>query len=71
MIELLRIPEGYNENNIYNFPSTDARDRFFDKYVIKTIEDSYYPPYYKNTINLSTDDFDIYGASFNYVRIST
>lgn len=71
MIELLRIPEGYNENNIYNFPSTDARDRFFDKYVIKTIEDSYYPPYYRNTINLSTDDFDIYGASFNYVRIST
>lgn len=71
MIELLRIPEGYNEDNIYNFPSTDARDRFFDKYVIKTIEDSYYPPYYRNTINLSTDDFDIYGKSFNYVRIST
>lgn len=71
MIELLRIPEGYNEDNIYNFPSSDARDRFFDKYVIKTIEDSYYPPYYRNTINLSTDDFDIYGASFNYVRIST
>lgn len=70
MIELLRIPEGYNENNIYNFPDAGAREKYFDKYVIKTIADSFYPPYYKNAINLSTDDFDIYGKCFNYVRIS-
>lgn len=70
MIELLRIPEGYNENNIYNFPDAGAREKYFDKYVIQTIADSFYPPYYKNAINLSTDDFNIYGKCFNYVRIS-
>lgn len=70
MIELLRIPEGYNENNIYNFPDAGAREKYFDKYVIQTIADSFYPPYYKNAINLSTDDFDVYGKCFNYVRIS-
>lgn len=69
MIELLSIPNGYDENNIYNFANSD-REKIFDKYVVKTIEDSFYPPHYRNTINLSTDDFFIYDSNFNYVRIT-
>lgn len=58
-----------SRTNTYFFSSNTDRDNFFSKKVYRTIETSYYPPYYNNRIKLSTEDFNIFSSViFNYVR---
>lgn len=58
-----------SRTNTYYFPTDTDKDNFFSKSVYRTIETSYYPPYYTNRIKLSIEDFNIFSSvSFNYVR---
>lgn len=62
MIKLCYV-EGINEVDTPWFDTKDEQSAFFDNLVRWSDEDSYYPPYFMNTIRLSSDDI-----SFNSSR---
>lgn len=55
MIALMYV-QGINRVDTPYFSSEESRDKFFDNCVIWSDENSYYPPYYRNKIKISTDD---------------
>lgn len=69
MIELYYI-RGINTYDTPLFNSYSQQRDFFDEHRIKTITDnSFYPPYYKNTINVSDDDVQ-FTTRFNYLSFT-
>lgn len=69
MIQLLKQSHNINEVDTFFFSNASERDNFFSKDAETVIVSSFYPPYYKNNIRLSIEDYDIYSSSCEYLRI--
>lgn len=52
------------------FANKEAQDTYFKSKLLKTVESSYYPPYYTNKIRFSTDDLTL-DTNCNYLSLYT
>lgn len=62
MISLCYV-EGINEVDTPWFHTQAEQEKFFDKSVVWSDDDSYYPPYFMNTIRLSSEDIPFADSS--------
>lgn len=70
MIKLYYI-EGISPNDQPTFQTVAQQQGYMSKHIVKTIESGFYPPLYRNEINLDIDDFDITaGKSTNYLSLT-
>lgn len=69
MIELYHI-SNINEVDTPYFKSKSDQEYYFSQFRTYKDTDAYYPPYYFNTIKLSTDDFTLNQEEINYCCIT-
>lgn len=62
--------KGINYTDTPYFKNRQLRDLFYLNHKVATIETSYYPPYYHNTIKFTTDDID-FNSNVNYLSIDS
>lgn len=69
MITLFYI-KGISRYDTPLFNSNIDQDNFFFEHIVISIENSYYPPHYKNKIRITYEDLDITKTSVNYLSLS-
>lgn len=52
-----------------DFGNINTQETYFNSHLVKSIESSFYPPYYKNKIKVDKDDFSLEDDSVNYLSI--
>lgn len=52
-----------------DFGNILSQETYFNSKLVKSIESSFYPPYYKNKIKVDKDDFSLDEDSINYLSI--
>lgn len=60
--------EGISKLDTPYFSTLSEQVTYFDKHVIKTIINTYYPPFYKNSIRFDKDDCD-FNTHINYIGL--
>ena len=60
--------EGISRFDTLHFLSLTSQENFFESKLVSQMEDSYYPPHYKNEISVGSDDLD-FNSKVNYLSI--
>ena len=60
--------EGISRFDTLYFASLTSQETFFESKLVAQMEDSYYPPHYRNELSVGSDDLD-FNSRVNYVSI--